>query len=218
MNILFKILFLFVCFSFLSCEKNTKENIDFNVDLKITDLICYPDDIIHISFLISPANGIAPYTFKWISPDTLDGSGPFDLDIKSNLYLHAEVCDADSNKIDFQYELLKDTIDFLLYDYRNRFTGLYLCNVKYNSTENNSVGEFITTTTFYKDTIEISKPADISMLNISNFPVVSFNYKSLSFEAYHTSGRFIGDSCIHIYYFMTPVGSFNWTYDGKKLK
>jgi hypothetical protein len=222
MNTFFKIVILNAIITFFSCEKSNpgnediKKNVDFNVNLELSALTCYPDDSILMTFRINSTNGIAPYMYNWINPDSLVGGGPFTVGLKSNLVLNGEVFDADSNKMEFHYEVLRDTIDFLEFDYRNRVVGLYDCRVVYRATTQDILGNFITHETIYQDTIEVSKHSEFKMLKISNLPDVNYNFKDLSFEAYHTSGHFKADS-ISLYYFQTPVGLYNWTYKGKKL-
>jgi hypothetical protein len=217
--VIFKIVLLFCCIVLLSCKqenKDAKENVDFNVRLEISGLQYYPNDSISMSFRIKSSNGIAPYTCKWINPDTLIGEGPFTICLTGNLLLDVEVLDAGLNKMEFHYEILKDTIDFRKNDYRNVLTGFYKCEVVYHWATEDSPGNFITHDSIYHDTIEISKHSDVKMLKISDFPDVNYNFINSSFDGYHLSGYFKNDSII-FYYFATPVALYNWTYKGGKI-
>lgn len=208
------LLYLVVCFSCKTDDKDLKENSDFNTELEIISLLCYPNDSISMSFRINSSNGTAPYNYKWLQPDTLVGEGPFTIWLKNNLLLDVEVFDADQNKMKFHYEILKDTIDLQKNDYRNVVTGLYTCEVLFNSATVDS-GHIIPHDSIYQDTIEISKHSDVKMLKISYYDV-NYNFRNSSFDAYHLSGYFKDDS-ISFYYFQTPIALKNWTYKGKKI-
>jgi len=218
MNGYFNIVLFLSLFCMVSCENNntTQENKDFNVDLEISNLICFPDDSICMTFGLRVSDGVVPYAYNWFHPDTLTGAGPFSLGLRGNLLLNAEVTDADGNTMVIHKEILKDTIDFPRYDYRNRYAGFYECDVVYHWTTEETPGNWVTRTEVFKDTIEVLKPADTRTLKIWNIQDVSLNYRDMSFTGYHADGYFREDS-IHFYYFATPVGLYNWSYDGKKL-
>lgn len=111
---------------------------DFNADLLIKRLICYPNDSISLNFEVSPKDGNGPYTYKWIMPDTLNGSGPFTVNLVKDLKILVKIIDANSKQLDFSFLIKKDTIDPLKNDYRNEVVGKYLC-------------DFISTSPIYTD-------------------------------------------------------------------
>lgn len=204
--------FLVFC---LSCEKipgDKPENIDFNAKAEIVSLTCFPDNTTDLSIRINPVNGNEPYSYKWLSPDTLSGPGPFNFTLSGNLLLKAEVFDADSNKTLFQYEILKDTIDFYKYDYRNRLIGFYDCDVEHRWVTDTST----TNIESYRDTLEVKKSANIRKIEISGYGELSYLNYDFAFDAYHTSATFYPDS-IYLYYYETPAGLRNWNFKGKKL-
>jgi hypothetical protein len=189
-----------------------------NVDFKIIDLIYYPDDSIPLTFMITSTNGIQPYNYNWINPDTLVGEGPFTIDLSNNSIFYVEVKDADNNKVILHYEIRKDTIDRLKYDYRNDFIGLYNCEVIYSWVVDSNGIYIGRNYDIYQDTIEVIKHSDFQKINISN--VVSdlnFSYRDSTFSGYHTSGKFKGDSII-FYFFATPAALYSWNYKGLKIK
>jgi hypothetical protein len=220
LNSSFRLLQLLFFISFYSsCQLENppiREDSPFNVNLEISSLKVFPNDSISISFGINCSDGVAPFSFIWVNPDTLLGEGPFIISLDSNLILDLEVFDAEQAKVEFHYELLKDTIDFERYDYRNEYYGFYQCDVIYRSATEETPGVFITKETLYRDTIEVSESSDITMLEISDFTEVNYNFTSSSFDAYHLSGKFRSDS-IFFYYYETPVGLRNWTYKGSKI-
>ncbi len=210
-----KILVLFSIFFSQACKKDT-EPLNFKTDIRITNLICYQNDSISMTFLITSTGGKSPYIYNWINPDSLTGEGPFTINIQNNIILEVETIDANQNKIKFQYEIKKDTIDPLKYDYRNAFIGFYDCEVKHRWAEDSS-GTYITHQNIYQDTIEVTKNSDFGMLNISDQHDLVFNYRDSTFSGYHAYGEFQNDS-ITFYYYFTPVGLVNYTYKGKKIK
>lgn len=141
--------------------------------------------------------------------------GSITINIQNDILIYVEVIDANQTKMKLQFEVKKDTIDSLKYDYRNAFIGLYDCLVQHSWVEDSS-GTFITHQNIYQDTIMVSKNIDFEMLNIANLTDLDFNYIDDTFIGYHASGGFQNDS-IKFYYFFTPAGLENYTYKGKKL-
>lgn len=113
-----------------NCKKGSNEipRSDFKADLLIKRLICYPNDSISICFEVSPRDGNGSYTYNWIMPDTLKGSGPFTVNLVEDMKLSVKIKDANSKQLDFSYLIKKDTIDSLKYDYRNHVIGRYVCD------------------------------------------------------------------------------------------
>jgi len=128
-----------------SCNKED-DTPTINNEFHVSSLICYPNDSISVTFLITSSGGKAPYTYFWINPDTLNGNGPFKLPIDKDLDLQLEVTDANNVKVNFQYGIKKDTIDILKYDYRNPIIGLYKCEVIYHGIVNDTSGNWTTET------------------------------------------------------------------------
>ena len=203
-----------------SCKKKGEE-VDnsinnFKVNINVTNLICFPYDSISLTFLINVTHGTPPYSYNWINPSAFVGAGPFTINVKSDVNLDLEVSDASNNKVKYLCEIKKDTIDSLKYDYRNTYIGNYKCEVIYRWVTIDSGGVFHNHDTIYQDTLSVSKHTQFDMLKISNIPDVIYYPKYSAFLGYHTSVTFTSDS-ISIYYYLTPVGLFNWTYKGKKL-
>ncbi|HDR68566.1 MAG TPA: hypothetical protein ENN61_05890, partial [Bacteroidaceae bacterium] len=71
------ILILCIC----SCEQKN----DLTFDFQVTDLLCFPDNDIRMTFNIIPDGGDAPYLIKWIEPDNFQGEGPFTCHIESDI-------------------------------------------------------------------------------------------------------------------------------------
>ncbi len=210
MKTILKFVVLMSFFFIISCRKDT-DKLTFDVSMNITSLICYPNDSISMTFYVNSSNGKAPYNYNWINPDTFAGEGPFTINININILLDLEVIDANNTKMRFRYEIKKDTIDSLKFDYRNAYTGLYDCTVNYCDAHQNPA-----VYSTYQDTIDIFKHNDFKMLQISNIQEVDFNFRKLTFGGYHLSGKFKNDS-IKFYYFLTPAAIYNYTYKGKKI-
>lgn len=210
----FRLFILFILVFSLSC-KDDNESLNFKNDIKITNLVCYPDESIMMTFSLTSTGGNPPYTYHWITPDTLVGKGPFTINITNNPLLELEAIDANLTKIKFQYTVQKDTIDPLKYDYRNSFLGFYNCQVVHRWAEF-SDGTFISHEEIYRDTIEVTKNSDFTKINISDKPNLKMDYKDSTFEGYHLNGKFYQDS-ISLYDFVTPAGLHNFSYKGKKI-
>lgn len=214
------ILILVIIVILQSCKRD-HEPLTFENDIKITNLICYPNDSISMTFSITSTEGNPPYNYKWIKPDYLNGNGPFTIEIDGDINLQLEVTDANNSKVNFQYEIKKDTIDPLKYDYRNSLVGRYKCDAVYTSTSSDGSGNWITQKTKFQDTIEVKKNLNFTRLSFSGINVavseVDFNFKNSTFSGYHTSGEINNDS-ISMYTYYTPVGLYNYRYNGVKIK
>jgi len=95
-----------------NCKKelNDKPRNDFNADLVTKRSIRYPNDIAVISFEVSPKDGNGSYSYTWIMPDTLSGSGPFIVNLFEDLKILLKITDANSKQLDFSYIIKKDTL------------------------------------------------------------------------------------------------------------
>ena len=201
----------------MSCERDKGVN-SFNVDLEITDLICYPQDLISLTFRLNSSNGQAPYRYEWLNPDSLVGEGPFKIDLTHNLYLRVDVTDTNSIKVNFEHRIIRDTIDCLKNDYRNAFVGLYKCDVTACSVNTDT---WIQTCNEYIDTIEIAKHEDFSVLQTIGRPYARFQFKlsDSSFTGYRGNrvyGRFFTNG-IYLYSYVSPVALSSSTYRGVKI-
>lgn len=206
-------LFLFIIFS-QACNKD-KEQLDFDIEIIFTDLIFYPNDSISITFFIEPKGGTPPYKFNWINPQLIDSKGPFTIIIADDYVFDLTVIDANNTHINFQYEILKDTIDRLKYDYRNSLIGNYNCQVLHRWVEDSN-GIYIPYENIFQDTIEVTKNNDFEMINISDFLNLNLNFRDSTFQGYHLNGKFHLDS-INFFYYISPVGLVNYSYKGIKI-
>ena len=127
-----------------------------------------------------------------------------------------EVADAEGWRKLYRYRIRKDTIDSLKYDYRNPWVGSYDCEVVYRYVIPDSGGVFHGYDTTYRDTLAVSKHSAFNMLSIPNMPDVTYYPAFSGFMGYHTTVRFSNDS-IDLYFYMTPVGLFNYTYKGRRM-
>jgi hypothetical protein len=136
--------------------------------------------------------------------------------VKSDVNLDLEVSDGNNNKVNYLYEIKKDTIDSLKYDYRNTYIGNYKCEVIYRWATQDSAGVYHCHDTTYNDTLSVSKHTQFDMMQISNIPDVKYYPNQSAFFGFHTTATFTSDS-VDLYFFLTPVALYNWTYKGKKL-
>lgn len=207
------IIFIVACKKQEVSDQDTKMK-TFDVSIEISDLTYFPGDSISMTFSVKANDGTPPYKYYWHTPDTLSGSGPYTIQLKKDFTADLTVKDVNNTTVDFQYTLLKDTIDSLKYDYRNPYLGLYKCKVKY--CDYNSYDTVYCT--IGKDTLLVSKEdvhTDFTQLYTS-VARVDFNFKTLSFSGYHTCGYFYGDS-IYVYTYLTPIALYTYEYWGSKI-
>jgi hypothetical protein len=198
-----------------SC-KDDNDKLSFDVDIIIKSLNYYPNDSISMTFFITSIAGKSPYEYNWLNPNTFKGEGPFIININDDISIELEVVDANKTKVQFHYEILKDTLDKLKYDYRNAFIGFYNCEVKHRWVIDSN-GTWITHYNIYQDTIEVIKNSNYKMINISSLTNLNFNFRDSTFMGYHTDGKLSADS-IRYYYFATPAALSSWNYKGAKIK
>jgi len=225
MKKLFEILIIIALLFVQSCKDENVQLI-FDVDITFQHLIYYPNDSISMTFLMSSSGGESPYAYNWVNPDTLVGEGPFTIDISNDILLELEVIDANNTKVEFNYEIFKDTIERLKYDYRNNFMGFYDCVVLNQWVEELSDTMIIHLSTS-QETIEVIKHDDFQKIKIINWFSemnpnfwlcdLDFNFNDSTFNGYHTYGRFHADS-IMFYYYSTPVALSSSDYKGVKIK
>jgi hypothetical protein len=209
MNKLFQyILSIAILFLFsFSCEKENSSKISF--EFNAIDIIYYPEKHISMTFKIIPEGDNGPFTLKWYEPDSLNGEGPYAIEINDDLKLDFEIQNAINTLKRFTYEIKVDTIDSLKYDYRNGYIGSYVCNVTYSSNGYNQ---------YFIDTLTVEKNNSFSMLNILNTKYIKYNhegnemtysnsngnygYPTGNFYSYHSGALFTKDS---IYYFVSGL-------------
>lgn len=126
-----KISMIFMVFALLislfSCKKSENDHIyNLKVNYKTISLYCYPEGRILWSFIVNVEDGIPPFNYYWISPETTSARDTFALDITKNSVIRLEIEDAGKNWGRLNLVIRKDTIDSLKYDYRNQFIGEYL--------------------------------------------------------------------------------------------
>ena len=204
-----------------SCDKeNSLPNIDF--EFHANEIIYYPDKHISITFDIIPNDEIGSYTINWFNPDTLSGDGPFEINITNDISLDFNIADNNNRVQRFEYEIRTDTIDSVMYDYRNNYIGTYICNVTYDDG----------TTIYNHDTLTVVKNNAFNMLDILTKKDIERNWEGNkmtylnsggyytsptgSFYGYHSEVLFSNDS-IH-YTKSGPLGAYYTNvYDGIKM-
>lgn len=204
---------------FQNCKKeiNEQPRNDFNADFLVKRLICYPNDSISLSFEVSPKDGNGPYTYKWIMPDTLNGSGPFTVNLLKDLNILVKITDANSKQLDFSSLIKKDTIDPLKYDYRNNVVGKYLCDfVESYPLMTDSGWKIIDKK--YQDTLKVYKSKVFNNIICRSNIELIYNSKTNEF-GWSTGNTW---SYVHIindtiYYSYTRLGRAWSTAKGKKL-
>lgn len=191
--------------SIMACEKETELSFDFQV----IEIVCFPNDIIYMTFKIIPEGGKEPYQIKWNEPSNFQGEGPFSVKINSDLSLNFMIQDSENISKRLSYEIKKDTIDSLKYDYRNRYIGTYSCDVVYS---------YIDSFRYYNDNLTVSKTDGFrNILITNNENDWGMNYlDSNQFYGYHRGVTFSNDS---IYFSESgPLGFYYTnTYKGIRI-
>jgi len=197
-------------FSLLSCEKKAELSFDFQP----IETVFFPENKIYMTFKIIPKGGDEPYSIKWHEPSNLQGEGPFTVKIDSDLSLDFEIQDSENEIKHLTYKIVKDTIDSLKYDYRNKFIGNYSCNVRYTyrDTDIDSVRD-------YFDTLMVTKPEGFLGISVSNKKKswgMSYN-DSNEFYGYH---RFVSFNHDSIYFTESGPLGFYYTnsFHGTKIE
>lgn len=214
----------------MSCKKDDSSTGDSKITVNTitNNLTCYPNDSISYTFELK-VDGDGVYNYKWLSPDTLVGKGPFTVLLKKDLDLNVEVTDNLGNSVKYTYTVKKDTIDALEYDYRNNRVGMYICNVKESWIVDPLSDQGQQQTNQYVDTIDISKHDNFQYFKLSGFnnqysySDYLYNCKESSITeikynlAYYTPyrGEFKGDS-LFIHY-TSSHGMSNYECIGKKI-
>lgn len=204
-----------------SCKKESEEENSIvnhlEVNASVTRLVYFPYDSISLTFLIEATNGTPPYNHHWINPPGFTGAGPFTIDVESDTTLEVEVSDAGNEKINYLYEVRKDTIDPLKYDYRDLYAGRYGCTVVYKWYVEDSTGAMHFYDTTYLDTLTVLKDPLFNYLKIAKFQPLKYYVGGVYFMTGNTSATLRNDS-IYLYSFYTPLALYSWSYRGKKMK
>ncbi len=158
-----------------SCKKESEEENSTDNHLKVsasvTRLVYFPYDSISLTFLIEATNGTPPYSYHWINPPGFTGAGPFTIDVESDTTLEIEVSDAGNEKINYLYEIRKDTIDPLRYDYRDLYVGRYDCEVISTGLNGDMNGGSHWYKAIFRDTLLVSKDFRFNCLQNFRLPV-----------------------------------------------
>lgn len=223
MIILFKYLFRnklisnIVCLAILilfcfSCKEEIISELDF--EFQPIEIVYYPEKHISINFNIEPIGGNEPYNLNWFEPDYQNEEGPYSITIDDDILLDFEIVDAVNTSKRFTYEIKTDSIDSLIYDYRNRFVGSYACNV--TSSYSGSVDYFLDTLVVEKNNsykginilIENKIANNYTVMEMSDPNIKEYNcYSAVSFYGYHSGVSFSNDS---IFYTLSgPLGHYN---------
>lgn len=189
-----KIFILFACISLFACQKDQVQQ-KFNVGIEILSLTCFPKDSIQLKFRIISTDGTPPYSYSWINPSSLQGEGPFVLNIIENTSFDVIVSDSNNVNEKFHYEILKDTIAPLNHDYRNSFTGRY--KGTYSDTWKPMQSQYPVTHIYSGYEMSVTKHKDFNMLKIGVWDC-SFNIKDLTFSGPYKSigGQFDRDRMV----------------------
>lgn len=216
-NIYKSLILISLLFIVFSCEKNYKDTLTETIEAKvlINNILCYPNDSISLEFELSIIDGKEPYIIQWINPENLTGIGPFTISLNEDLLIDVIITDLDSTQIEYMYQIKKDTIDSLVYDYRNPYLGYYACQVVYQ----NNYSEPKVDSTYY-DTLCVSKnEMDFTKLIITPtlWPSVYFDFTRLRLDGYRSFGRFYNDSSLYYYEYMNEAFTETWEYNGNKI-
>jgi hypothetical protein len=198
--------------SVFACHKENPQ-LKFNVGIEIISLMCFPNDSISLKFKINSTDGTPPYTYEWANPATFTGEGPFTMNIIDNTSLDVIVADSNNTKVNFHYEIKKDTIDPLKHDYRTLFTGNY--KGTYIRTWKPMQSPYPVTDIYTDYVISVTKHKDFKMLTITVWGDFYLKIKDLTLSSLYISkfGHFEQDK-IEIYDSTIDLKSFR----GQKVK
>lgn len=207
-----------ICSLFQNCQEESYEpKKDFQADLLVKSLICYPDDSISLRFELSPKDGTEPYSYQWIIPDTLEGSGPFTVNLKEDLKILVKITDANSKQLDYSLTIKKDTIDSLKYDYRNLIVGKYLCDYEEWYPTLTDTG-WVQIKNNYRDTLVIANGEQFSNLVCGYYNELSYTGKTNRFTyvwgSVSSSVYVRNDS---VYYTYSRLARYGLKGTGKKI-
>jgi hypothetical protein len=198
-----RIIMIFMAFavicSFHACKKSDNDHIyNLKVNCKTTSLYCYPEGRILWSFLVNVENGVPPYNFNWISPETTSTGDTFTLDITKNSVIRLEIEDAGKNRGKLSLEVKQDTIDSLKYDYRNQFIGEYMGTTtdSYYDWHTMPAPEYTSTI----DTFTILKAEKFSQVMLSSWNLdFDFNTRAFSYLSPSLSNATLHNDTLYFY-------------------
>ena len=192
-------------------------------EYKIVQVTCYPNNITVVTYSIQASDGTAPYSYKWTSPSTNSGPGPFTTTVSSVLNLNLVTTDANNSSLSSQFTIKNNSFDSLQYDYRKNLIGSYACTKVYSQAILGPNNNWVTTTYTSVVTVEIKTNAAVNKLTIPGlfqFPgEVTCYYKNNStyFYNYRANGKIMGDT-IDFSNWDNPIGNPNASYFGKKIR
>ncbi len=119
---------------FMSCDKVNDEIDSKNVDFLFEQVRYYPPNQIMLRFVIDLKDIQNTYSISWNSPDSLNGTGPFELISTNDILLDCIISDVSGNQYNLQKNIIFDTIkNNPVYDYRNIYLGNYLFTGQYTT-------------------------------------------------------------------------------------
>lgn len=183
------LIFVYSCEKAIDPEAKVVES-----EVRTSELVYYPEKHFSMTFDIVPGDDAASFTIKWIHPDSLGSSGPFTLRFTDDVQLEYEVSVNGGESRRFQYTILADTIDSIRYDYRNRYTGRYSCDV---------TTIYMDSVSHYRDTLTVVKNASYTMVNILTRSDVLHNYPGNTMHYQNSNG-----------FYTSPDGSFYGYHSG----
>jgi len=138
MNKVYLIVLLLLAF-FPACEKENptaedpvrkEDPVFLFAGISVLDAVNYGADSIYVKFKLNIIGSSPPYLIGWISPDTLTGTGPFELMIREDLVLDVNVADSVGQYLKIEQTLLFD-VDFSdpVNDYRANYPGDFLFTI-----------------------------------------------------------------------------------------
>jgi len=203
-----------------SCKKETKaiatENAaltdsEMNVVLNTEELTCYPNDSTSFRFNLQTSGGEGPYTYTWKTPSSLSGSGPFSMQVKNDIVLEVDVKDSHNLTKTFYYAY---AIDPLKHDYRDKYTGVYNCELDTRIMVIDTTGyhyDYSTTTT----TLTLKKSPNFKSMLIDSTTEITF-YNPDHFTGPRIHGFIFATDSFYMNN-MHPAGTYSYTYNGKKI-
>ncbi|HET6556475.1 MAG TPA: hypothetical protein VFG54_04115 [Prolixibacteraceae bacterium] len=206
------------CALFQNCHKESYEpRNDFKADLLVKRLICYPNDSISLSFELLPKDGNGSYSYQWMMPDTMKGSGPFTVNLNEDLKILVKIRDAKSKQLDYTHIIQKDTIDSLKYDYRNHIIGNYICDYQEWYPTSTDSG-WVHIRNKYRDTLIVYKSEVFNNIACNIFNELTFNRKTNKFTyewgSVFSSIYVVNDS---VYFGHSRLARYGLSGKGKKM-
>lgn len=120
-----------VLFFFFSCQEDDASELRPKVEFELSELKTIANERLIFTLNTQVTSESKPVKIKWLFPDSLSGSGPFEISVSEDTNLSVELTDADGNKVieDF-YINIEEYLNDSTYDWRNDYTGKYKFYVK----------------------------------------------------------------------------------------